>query len=190
MWVVIFIPGDDGEFPSVCLPQEEPTTLPPITLPPITTMAVTTTTTDIQNTKSSSLPPAYHVHTFTEFWSLPGLQVPDYGWISAQNTFYDPLFYDPLLGDPFLYEQELGWYRSSPETLKKMKTFARSGSVVQMILRSKKKQRKSKSHKKKLQKMSRKRKHKKVKRDSLQYKVGVMSSDHIKKWRSNFVVLV
>ena len=96
IWVVIFTPDDQGQFPSVCVPQQSGTT-------------TTTATTTISTTTSIpvSIPPHHHHH---DFWSIPG-QYPsyDYGFSSFS---YDPFFSFPFLPDPFFYEAHLGWFRS------------------------------------------------------------------------------
>jgi len=197
IWVVIFIPDDDGEFPSVCLPQEEPAaTIPP--LPVTSSPAPSSTTTS--STTSPPPPPASHVHTFTEFWTIPGYHFPDY--LSPQ---FDP-FYDPFLSDPFFYEAELGWYRSSPGVLKSLQEeqisvaeFQRSGSVVETLLstmNTKKTRKQNKGarrkHRKKIKHLRKKlkkatiMKNEKQKRSAKTYGVGGMDWKQIQQWRENW----
>ena len=70
--MVVFIPGQDGDYPSVCLPQNSPLT--------------TTTTT----TKKP-----FHDHLHDVHWSLPGLFPPVDPFL---NSFHSSLLYEPLLG--------------------------------------------------------------------------------------------
>jgi hypothetical protein len=161
----------------------------------LTTSPSTTPTTP--STETSPPPhPAQHHHTHTQFWSLPGYQFPDYGL----DPFYDPFLSDPFLTDPFFYEAELGWYRSSPRVFKSLKNeqksvagFQRSGSVVEVLLKTmsrKKRRRKNKQKKKNARKM-RKKKSKKIrkknqKRSIQKFGVGSMDWEQIEKWRQKW----
>ena len=71
VWVVIFIPGQSGDYPSVCLPGNSPQTTTP---PPTTT-------------------PVYHHHHLQ--WSLPGLH-PFYDPLF--DPFLSSFIYEPALG--------------------------------------------------------------------------------------------
>ena len=71
VWVVIFIPGQSGDYPSVCLPGNSPQTTTPLT----------TTT------------PVYHHHHLQ--WSLPGLH-PFYDPLF--DPFLSSFIYEPALG--------------------------------------------------------------------------------------------
>ena len=72
VWVVVFIPGQNGDYPSVCLPQNSPQT--------------TTTTT----TKKP-----FHDHLHDVHWALPGLFPPVDPFL---QSFHSSLLYEPLLG--------------------------------------------------------------------------------------------
>ena len=72
VWVVVFIPGQNGDYPSVCLPQDSHQT--------------TTTTT----TKKP-----FHDHLHDVHWALPGLFPPVDPFL---QSFHSSLLYEPLLG--------------------------------------------------------------------------------------------
>ena len=69
---MVFIPGQNGDYPSVCLPQNSPQT--------------TTTTT----TKKP-----FHDHLYDVHWALPGLFPPVDPFL---QSFHSSLLYEPLLG--------------------------------------------------------------------------------------------
>ena len=126
--MVIFVPDEQGEFPSVCLPQEvavlecvrclmtllgfcvlqedKQTNLP--------TLPISSTTTS--TTMAATTPTPLHHHHHHNVWGVPGLY-PLYDY-----SLLDPFGFDPFLTDPFLFEAQLGWFRSSDEKLRELQS--------------------------------------------------------------------
>ena len=129
--------------------EEEQTSLP--TLPILSTTASTTMV--------ATTPTPQHHHHHHNFWGVPGL-FPLYDYSLLDPFGFDPFLTDPFLGDPFLYEPQLGWFRSSDEKLRELRSsdldkVFRSTSLEQLVeeenrgwrRRKEKKERKSKRRK-------------------------------------------